>query len=297
MIDFSSPRHQTKFGYLLLAPGLVFMAALIVYPIFLSVDLSLQDVRIPRIGGDRQPITLANYEWLVQSGDFWSAIWISARLVFFVCATSLVIGLATALLLNLRFRGRSIARLLIVLPWAVPEVMAVVIWAWLLDGSFGVFNYALVNVGLLSKPVHIAEDPVSAFAAVCAVFIWKSYPFMSIMLLAGLQSIPEEYYQAAKVDGASALKRLIYITIPCLLPVIIVVVIMITLWVFKDFTVIFVLTKGGPIGATEALAYMTWEQAFSFFRMGRGAALGVVTLIISLALSRLLAARFARRVD
>jgi multiple sugar transport system permease protein len=297
MIDFSSPRHQAKFGYLLLLPALAFVAALIVYPIVLSVDLSLQDVKIPRIGAPSQPWTLKNYQWLVASGEFWSSLWVSIRLVLVVCGVSLTIGLATALLLNLKFRGRAIARLLIVLPWAVPEVMAVVIWAWMLDSSFGVVNYVLVNLHILAAPIHIPENPVSAFAAVSAVFIWKSYPFMCIMLLAGLQSIPEEYYQAARVDGANAVKRLIYITIPCLLPVMAVVVIMTTLWVFKDFTVIFVLTQGGPLGATDALPFLTWAEAFSFFRMGHGAALGVVTMVICVVISALLASRFIRRVN
>ncbi len=296
-IDLSSPRHLPKFGYLLLAPAVLFVGTLIVYPIFLSVDLSLQEVRIPRIGGASKPWTLANFEWLLHSGEFWHALWVSARLIFFVCAVAMAIGLSTALLLNLKFRGRSIARLFVVLPWAVPEVMAVVIWAWLLDGSFGLFNYVLVHVGLLSGPIQIGDDPVSAFAAVCAVFIWKSYPFMSIMLLAALQAIPEEYYQAAKVDGASALQRLIYVTIPCLAPVMAVVTIIITLWVFKDFTIIYVLTKGGPIGATNALGFMVWAEAFSFFRMGHGAALGMVTLLLSLAVSAMLTSRFVKRID
>lgn len=296
MIDFSSPRHRTKFGYLLMAPAVMLMALIIIFPILLSVDISLQDVRMARVGGDREPLTLENYRWLFGSSEFHSALWVTAKMVLVVGGTCLIIGLATALLVNQRFRGRSLARLFIALPWAVPEVVATVIWAWMLDSSFGVVNFALIRSGLVDQPVQFASNATAAFFAVCFVMIWKGYPLVSIMLLAGLQSIPEEHYQAAKVDGASPWQEFWYITLPGLLPVIGVTMVMTTLWVFRDFAIIFVLTKGGPIGATTNLSILTWEQSFAFFRMGQGAAVGVVTMIICAIISRALVSRFARSV-
>lgn len=295
MIDFSSPRHRTKFGYLLLAPAIILMALIIVYPILLSVEISLQDVRVAKIGAS-EPLTVRNYQWLASSGEFWNAMWVTIRLVVFVGGTSLVIGLATALLVNNRFRGRSLARLFVALPWAVPEVVATVIWAWMLDSSFGLFNWLLLTSRITSAPIQFSSDPNAAFFAVCAVMIWKGYPLMSIMLLAGLQSIPEEHYQAAKVDGASAWQRFVYITLPSLAPVIGVTMVMTTLWVFRDFAIIHVLTRGGPIGSTTSLSILTWEQSFGFFRMGQGAAVGVVTMIICAVISRALIGRFAQSV-
>lgn len=295
MIDFSSPRHRTKFGYLLLAPAVLLMALIIVFPILLSVDISLQDVRVARIG-DSEPRTLENYDWLVNSGEFWSSLLVTLRLVLVVGGISLVIGLATALLVNNRFHGRSLARLFVALPWAVPEVVATVIWAWMLDSSFGLFNWLLLTTRVLDAPLQFTSDPTAAFSAVAAVMIWKGYPLMSIMLLAGLQSIPEEHYQAAKVDGASAWQRLLYITLPSLAPVIGVTMVMTTLWVFRDFAIIHVLTRGGPIGSTTTLSILTWEQSFSFFRMGQGAAVGVVTMVICAIISRALVGRFAQTV-
>lgn len=220
MIDFSSPRHRAKFGYLLMAPAVILMALIIVFPILLSVDISLQDVRMARVGGEREPWTLQNYRWLVTSPEFRNAAWVTARMVLMVGGTCLVIGLATAMLVNQRFKGRSLARLFVALPWAVPEVVATVIWAWMLDSSFGVVNYALLRTGLVDQPVQFASNATAAFFAVCFVMIWKGYPLVSIMLLAGLQSIPEEQYQAAKVDGASPWQEFIHITLPGLLPVI-----------------------------------------------------------------------------
>lgn len=295
VIDFSSPRHRTKFGYLLLAPAVLLMALIIVFPILLSVDISLQDVRVARIG-DSEPRTFENYDWLVNSGEFWSSLLVTLRLVLVVGGISLAIGLATALLVNNRFHGRSLARLFVALPWAVPEVVATVIWAWMLDSSFGLFNWLLLTTRVINAPFQFTSDPTAAFSAVAAVMIWKGYPLMSIMLLAGLQSIPEEHYQAAKVDGASAWQRLVYITLPSLAPVIGVTMVMTTLWVFRDFAIIHVLTRGGPIGSTTTLSILTWEQSFSFFRMGQGAAVGVVTMVICAIISRALVGRFAQTV-
>jgi multiple sugar transport system permease protein len=162
------------------------------------------------------------------------------------------------------------------------------------DNSFGILNWLLINLHLVGSPVQFLSQPASAFLSVGVVMIWKGYPFMSIMLLAGLQSIPEEQYQAAKVDGASAWSRFLYITLPGLAPVIGVTVIMTTLWVFRDFSVIYVLTQGGPVGATSTLSILTWEQSFAFFRMGHGAAVGVVTMVLCVIISRALVGRFAQ---
>jgi multiple sugar transport system permease protein len=293
MIDFSSPRHRAKFGYLLLAPAVLLMAVIIVWPILLSVNISLQDVRIADITKSA-PWTGKNYRWLWNSGEFWNAARVTFWLVLFVSSVSLAIGLGTALLVNRRFKGRAIARLLIALPWAVPEVVAAVIWAWMYDGSFGILNWFLIRLNLVDTPVPFLATPTAAFYSVGVVMIWKGYPFMSIMLLAGLQSIPEEQYQAARVDGASAWRRFVHVTLPGIAPVIGVTVVMTTLWVFRDFSIIYVLTQGGPIGATSTLSILTWEQSFAFFRMGHGAAVGVVTMILCLLISRALVGRFAQ---
>ncbi|WP_417522462.1 carbohydrate ABC transporter permease [Marinovum sp.] len=295
-IDFSAPRHRAKFGYLLLAPAVLLMAAIIVYPILLSVNISLQDVRIARVGATGEPWTLKNYAWLFGSAEFWHAIWVTFKLVAVVGGLSVLIGFATAMLVNQKFRGRTAVRLFVALPWAVPEVVATVIWAWMLDSSFGVVNWALLKLGLVDAPVQFASNPGAAFAAVCFVMIWKGYPLMSIMLLAGLQSIPEEQIQAAKVDGAGPWQRFFYITLPNMLPVIGVTLVMTTLWVFRDFAIIHVLTQGGPLGATTTLSILTFEQSFEFFRMGQGATVGVITMIFCAIISRALVGRMAKSV-
>lgn len=296
LIDLSSPRHANKLGYLLLAPAVLLILLILIYPIILSFDLSFQDVKIARIGGDRKPFTTINYQRLFGSAEFWQACWVSFKLIAVVTFFCFVIGLGTALLVNQQFKGRTLARLLIAMPWAVPEVVAVIVWWWIFDSSFGLMNWILVTLDLAAKPITWLSDPVAAFSAVSTVMIWKGYPFVSIMLLAGLQAIPEDYYHAAKVDGASAWQRFTNITLPCLMPVLGVTMILVVLWVFRDFTIIYVLTGGGPIGATQTLSIMTYEQAFGFYKFGYAAAVGIVTMVLCIIVSRLMVARVAHSI-
>jgi multiple sugar transport system permease protein len=291
--DLASPRNRQKLGYLLLAPAVLLIFLIIIYPLVLSLDISFQDVKIARIGGARKAFTTANYEKLFASAEFWRSCWVTAKLIVIVTSACFAIGIATALLVNERFKGRTLARLLVALPWAVPEVVAVVIWWWIFDSSFGLMNWLLVISGIADKPIAWFSSPIGAFTVVSVVMIWKGYPFVSIMLLAGLQAIPEDYYQAAKVDGAGAWQRFINITLPCLAPVIGVTLILVVLWVFRDFTVIYILTGGGPYGTTQTLSIMTYEQAFGFHKMGYGAAVGMITLVFCLLASRFMVRRVA----
>ncbi len=292
--NLSRPGNQHKLGYILLLPALLLIAAIIAYPLILSIDLSLQDVKIARIGSGDQPWTLVNYQRLFASAEFWHSCWVTIRLVLLVTTSCFIIGMGTALLLNQVFKGRKLARLLIAIPWAIPEVVAVIGFWWIFDSSFGVVNWTLVTLGIVERPIAWFSSGAGAFFVVTVVMVWKGYPFVSIMLLAGLQSIPEEFYEAARVDGATAWQRFLNITLPCLSPVLGPTLVLVMLWVFRDFSVIYVLTQGGPINATETLGIMTYEQAFSFFKMGYAAAIGVVTLVICAVAARFMVRRVAQ---
>lgn len=279
LFDLARPSRQHLLGYILIAPAVLIVALIIVYPLIISVDLSLQDVKIPRIGADRKPLTLANYEKLFTSAEFWMACWVTLKLVTAVTLGSLAVGLSTALLVNNKFKGRTLARLAMALPWAVPEVIAVVIFAWIFDSSFGLMSWLLIKLGLADGMIAWISTPGAAFWAVAITMIWKGFPFVSIMCLAGLQSIPSDFYAAAKVDGANAMQRFRWITIPSLMPVLGVTLILVILWVFRDFSIIKVLTGGGPLKSTQTLSIMTYDQAFGFFKFGYASAVGVITLI------------------
>ena len=186
------------------------------------------------------------------------------------------------------------ARLAMALPWAVPEVIAVVIFAWIFDSSFGLMSWLLVTLGLSDGMIAWVSTPGAAFWAVAITMIWKGFPFVSIMTLAGLQSIPADFYNAAKVDGANVFQRFRWITLPLLMPVLGVTLVLVILWVFRDFSIIKVLTEGGPLKSTQTLSIMTYDQAFGFFNFGYASAVGVVTLVICVVASLLMLGRETR---
>ncbi len=290
-LDLARPSRQHLVGYILLAPAVLLVAAIIVWPLMLAVDLSFQEVKLPRMGADRRPFSTANYAWLFNAPEFWTACWVTLKMVLTVTLGSLIVGLSTALLVNNRFRGRTAARVGVALPWAVPEIIAVVIFAWIFDSTFGLMSWLLVTLGLADGMIAWVSTPGAAFWAVAITMIWKGFPFVSIMMLAGLQSIPADYYAAARVDGAGPLQRFRWITLPLLMPVLGVTLVLVILWVFRDFSIIKVLTQGGPLKTTQTLSIMTYDQAFQFQNFGRAAAVGVVTLVICVLASLMMLGR------
>jgi multiple sugar transport system permease protein len=274
-------RSPSVFAYLLLAPAIATLAVVVLYPVLAGIDISFRKVDIYSPGTERGPLTLANYARLFETAGFWQAVRVSVTYVVISIGFSLLIGFGTALLLNQRFRGRTVARMLAVMPWAVPPVVAVNIWWWILDPSFGLLNWTLLRLGVVAEPVNWIAQPGPAMAAVSMVTIWKGYPFFAVMLLAGLQAIPQDLYDAVAVDGAGRAGAFRHITLPALRGVLSLATLLSVLWVFREFTIIYVLTAGGPIRATETLAIMTYREAFANLRMGFAASIGVVTLLIS----------------
>ena len=273
------------YPYALLAPTILVMLALVLYPVGSAINLSFRDVDIVRRDRSYGPLTFDNYQQLFRSDELWPALRISLLYVLIVTTACYAIGLWTAWLLNHQFRGRRLARLLITLPWAIPLVVATNIFWWLFDKTFGLFNYALTGIGIVDKPIDWFLNPRAAMAAVSITTIWKGYPFFTVMLLAALQAIPAELYDAAKVDGASAWREFRSITMPAIRGVTGIVLLINALWVFREFTVIFVLTGGGPAGATRTLSIWTYTEAFADFHMGFAAAIGMLTLVISIVAS------------
>lgn len=288
LFDLARPSRQHLLGYILLAPAVIMVALIIIYPLIISFDLSFQDVKLAKIGDDRKPFTLINYQKLLSDAKFWYACWVTFKLVTVVTFCCLVFGVLTALLVNNKFKGRTSARLLMAMPWAVPEVIAVVIFTWIFDSSFGFLGWLFIQLGFTEEMIPWISSPNAAFWAVALTMTWKGFPFVSIMTLAGLQSIPDDYYAAAKVDGANVFQRFRWITFPLLLPVLGVTLILVMLWVFRDFSIIKVLTDGGPLKATTTLSIMTYENAFGFFKFGYASAIGIITLIFCVIASLLM---------
>jgi multiple sugar transport system permease protein len=269
--------------YLFLLPSFVALAIVFFYPMLQAVVLSLFS---NAIGGMGRFVGLDQYATVLTSAYFprvlrTSVIWTVGNVVFV-----LAIGLATALMLDRRFPGRAIARAIFILPWAVPYVAAALIWGWIFDYEFGVLNYLVTASGLAEQKVSFLLGCPAALFSLTGVSIWKLFPLGTIMYLAGLQTIPAEYYDAARVDGAGPLQSFRYITLPGLTNVTIMLTLLVTIWTFgRAFTIIFLLTEGGPAGCTENIVIRAYLEAFKFFHIGTASAIGVIVLMISLVFS------------
>ena len=273
---------RDRLHLLFLAPASVLVLGLIAWPIVITAELSLYEIRLFDIlrGRTGEP-TLANYAHVLSSPQFHAALWRTLVFVFASTALAFLWGLVTALALNVRFPGRMAARLAIISPWIVPSAIASLVWMFLFDGHLGLINYAMLSAGLIDRPIAFLVHHQWAMAAVVTASAWKSYPFFTVMLLAGMQSIPAQYYEAARIDGASAWRRFADITAPALRNIAAVAVFLSLLASFREVETILVMTGGGPARATETLSLMIYNETFQAYRAGRGATLGVIAFALS----------------
>jgi multiple sugar transport system permease protein len=279
---FRSAARSRLYAFALLAPAIIVVLLVIVYPLVIAGQMSFYDVQVfRRDRGFTGTPGWFNYRDMVENPAFWRSLQVTLGYVFWGTVGSFGIGLFTAVLLNQPFRGRFLARVLVMMPWPIPGVVAATIFMWMFNSSFGVVNYLLLQTGLIDAPVPWFTRAGPAFFAVTAATIWKGYPFFTVTLLAGMQSIPRELFEAARVDGANAVQQFRHITLAALRPVIGISLVISTLWLFRVFDIIFVMTGGGPSGATETLAIQIYREAFQYFQMSYAAAVGMVTLLLS----------------
>lgn len=266
-------------------PALVIFALVILYPITKGISLSFRNTQLLMPSGAELFTGLRNYEVMLRQEHFWNSLKVTAIYTVGVVVFSYLMGLGTALLLNGKFKGRKIARILMILPWAVPEVAAVMTWRWILDYQYGVMNSFMSSTGLISANLGWLVDPKLSMIAVIMVTVWVQFPLATLMILAGLQAISQTLKEAAVIDGANRWQVFWNVTFPGLKPVNIVLVLLLTLYSFKRVTLIFLMTGGGPSRATEVLSILTYQQAFKNYRLGYASAIGTVMLVIMLAFS------------
>jgi multiple sugar transport system permease protein len=272
-----SPRGDRLGGAALLAPAVAYTAAIPLLPVLATVWLSFRR-QLP-IFGISEFTGLDNYRFLLQDARFWNALGNTAYFVGVSVTLELLLGLGFALLLNQRFRGRGVARALVLVPWAVPNVVAARFWEWIFNADFGVLNY------LLGARINWLGDPFWALHAAILADVWKTTPFVVLLCLAGLQVIPDELYQAARIDGASAWQLFRHITLPLLRPVLLLVLLFRTMDAARVFDLIFVLTGGGPANETETLVIYSYKLLYRTLQFGYGSALAVATFLFIFALS------------
>ncbi len=278
--------RDAALGYAMLAPAGLLLVVLVGYPMIVAFTMSLQR---KLIGAPVAPfIGLDNYVTVLSDPTFWIAMRNVLVFAGVSVGVKLVLGTAVALTLNEAMPMRGVIRSIVIIPWALPTLVTVLIWMWMYSDVGGVFNHILMGVGAVEEPLLFLGQPVLAMASVIVVNIWRGFPFFSVTLLAGLQTIGAELYDAAKVDGAGLWARFRHVTLPGLAPVMAVVTLLSTIFTLNDFAIIWLLTRGGPGNATDVLSTLTYKVAIRGLELGKGVAISVLMLPLLLVLIVLL---------
>ncbi|MCX5732949.1 MAG: sugar ABC transporter permease [candidate division NC10 bacterium] len=283
---FSRAMRETLANYAYLLPAAICLGGTVLFPILKSIHMSLFHNVLSR-PQDYRFIGLGNYLRLVHDPTFWLTLKNSLVWVFCSVSIQFVLGFLGALLLNAEFRGRAFYRTLNLLPWIIPGVVVGLVWEYIYQPNYGPLNDILKRLGLLTVPIAWLSQPATAMASVIFTNIWRGIPFFSIMILAGLQAIPDEVYEAATVDGASVTQRFWHITLPMLRPIIVVATATRIIWTFNYADLIFVMTSGGPANATQITSSYTLLTAYTDLDFGYAATLSVVLLVIMLVFTAL----------
>ncbi len=277
----SRAARETFSNYAYLLPAAVCLGGTVLFPILKAIHMSLYHNVLSR-PQDYHFIGLGNYLRMIQDPTFWLTLKNSFTWVFFSVSMQFVLGFLGALLLNAEFKGRAFCRTLNLLPWIIPGVVVGLVWEYLYQPNYGPVNDILRRVGLLRVPIAWLSEPAFAMASVIFANIWRGIPFFTIMILAGLQAIPDEVYEAATVDGASVTQRFWHVTLPMLRPIIVVATATRIIWTFNYADLIFVMTSGGPANATQITSSYTLLTAYTDLDFGYAATLSVILLVIML---------------
>ncbi len=280
--------RRQRLAYLLILPTALVMAGIVFYPLIRGVIISFTDMNQYNMGSKFIPpsyrfVGLQNYIKVLVSSQFWdifgqTIIWTVSNVFF-----HFTIGLALALLLNRKLRGRAVYRTFLLIPWAVPTYISAFSWRWLFNSKYGFFNLALKALGQPTIPWLSHE--IWAMVAVIATNVWLGFPFMMVVLLGGLQSIPQELYEASEVDGCGRIRQFWTVTLPLLKPVALTATLLGIIWTFNMFNVIYLVTEGGPHHQTDILATFAFIEAFHQWRFGMATTYAVIILSILLTFS------------
>ena len=279
----SMPEYRDKItGWLLLLPALLLLILVFAYPIGRALWLSFFT---RNLGTKLEPVFagLDNYTRMLGDGRFWQSCQTTTVFTVTSVCLELLLGLGIALVLNQSFRGRNIVRTIAILPWALPTALIGLAWTWIFNDQFGVINDILMRLGLINTSINWLGDPNLAMASVIFADIWKTTPFISILLLAGLQSISSDLYEAHSIEGATPWQSFQQITLPLLMPQILIALLFRFAQAFGIFDLITVMTGGGPGGATEVVSLYVYATIMRYLDFGYGAALVVVTFLLLVA--------------
>ena len=273
---FKSFNSPTVLAYVLIAPAAIYILAIVAWPLLETIRLSFTNSSLA--GEDY--IGLENYEKMLGSKKFNKIVIRTFIWMFLSVSLKLIVGLIGAVLLNAKLPGRGMFRVLIMPPWVVPIAIGMLGWLWLYNGYFGIIAGVGMKTGILDGPFGFLAYKQSAFISTIIADVWVGTPMVTIFFLAAMQGVPKDLYEAAYCDGASRWHRFFKITLPQITPVIITMALLSAIWTFNSFEIIWILTEGGPRGATTTLIIDTYKMALGNYKFGKGAARAVVVMIL-----------------
>lgn len=278
-------KTDTAFAWILLMPATLALILIRVLPLLEGIAISFTNRRLL---ADRptRVVLFANYiKIFTQDKEFWGAFLYTLFYTLCVVALSYVIGLIIALLMNMPIRCRGIFRVLLLIPWIIPAVVAAASWKWALNDQTGIINQILQNLHIASSSIPFLANPIWAKAVVIFFGSWKNYPYMALSLLAGLQTVPEDTKEAARIDGAGTFQMFFRVVLPQIRPVTMVCTTLMFIWTFNNFDNIYLLTGGGPDGATQVMSVLSYYSAFARMNMGYASAISTVMLVFMMILA------------
>ena len=273
--------------FFLIGPGIAILLLLFLSPAFYNVLLSLQRISLFHLKNGGTFVGIDNYFQLLGTHQFWLSLWNTlVWLTIVTVVVRLLLGLALALLLDApvlkRLKLAGIARSALLIPWVTPPVVAVAAWQWLLQPRYGAVNQILTGVGIVKQGIPFFDQTSTVWIAICIIIIWHEVPFVAISILAGLKGIPEELYESARVEGATSYQVFLRIKLPLLRPVLTIVTLLTVIWTFNNFLYVWLSTGGGPGNFTQVLATEMYKEAFVNYRLGYGATVGIVMVLLML---------------
>jgi multiple sugar transport system permease protein len=259
-------------GYIMVAPAIILLIVLVAYPFCLALWLSLTN---KTVGNDGTFVGLHNFTNQLDSQIFKTAFRNTTWYTFLTTIIKFVLGFGLALLLNQEFWGRKFFRAAILMPWIVPSVLSTMAWLWLFDSNLSSLNWLFKHLHLIHKNLPFLTDPNWAMGSIITVNVWRGTPFLAITILAGLQTIPRDLYEAASIDGAGRLTKFARITVPLVMPVVTIVLIVSIIGTFSDIQIVYALTGGGPTNSTQVLATLSYSSGLKSGLLGQGAAISL----------------------
>lgn len=271
-------------GYKFISPAAIAMIALIIYPMLYGIYLSFFNTNLVNRW---KFVGLQYYLQAFTESEFYSSVLLTFGFMILVVVGHFVVGFILASILNKQFVGRTVFRAIFMLPWLFPETVIALLFTWIMNPMYGVLNSILKSLGLISSNVSWLGSASLAFPSIVAVCIWKGYPLVMTMILSGLQSISADLYEAARIDGANKWQQFLHVTVPGLKPVLTTTIILDSVWWFKQYTLVYTMTGGGPGDATNLISLNIYGTAFNDLRFGKAAAWGVIVFIICYLISKI----------